>query len=440
MTAKPASAVVESAFLEGMAAPAAMCQLQPYKKRKVPAIDVDGRIVLYASPDSTYAVTKPLFEQAEKSILIGIYDFTAGYVKEWVLSALQRGVAVELMLDVSPTSSGEEADLFRELQDKGVDAVPAPSCTSKIHPTFHHSHEKVIVVDDRWCFVQSGNYSRSSIPRNLVDGGTDADWVHGNRDTGILFDSPELAAFFSKVLRADMKIVTGAAVPAIAAAVPAGPPAPVAAAPKKVPVHRPSKTVTLGNAVRVQPVLTPDNYLDEVEALLASATKSICIEQQYIRTRHAEVRRLLDAIGAARQAHPQLQVRIIVAGPSFGPDPQIAESLADLRADHGLATGKNVRLLNGAYFAHCHNKLVVVDQKITLISSQNWSSTAVATNREAGVIVPNTTVARYFQEIFDADWATAVKAVPAPTPGPLPAVALATGTTIPITLSDYEEV
>ena len=35
----------------------------------------------YASPDSTYAVTKKLLDSAQRSIVIGIYDFRADYMK-----------------------------------------------------------------------------------------------------------------------------------------------------------------------------------------------------------------------------------------------------------------------------------------------------------------------------------------------------------------------
>ena len=53
---------------------------------------------------------------------------------------------------------------------------------------------------------------------------------------------------------------------------------------------------------------------------------------------------------------------------------------------------------------HCHNKLIVIDDDKVLISSQNWSNSAVAKNREAGVIVYDKEITKYFRKIFDADW------------------------------------
>src|SRR5882724_12749320 len=53
------------------------CHLEDYDKVKVPSINAKQEIIAYCSPDSTYAVTKRLFDAAKKSILIGIYDFSA---------------------------------------------------------------------------------------------------------------------------------------------------------------------------------------------------------------------------------------------------------------------------------------------------------------------------------------------------------------------------
>jgi hypothetical protein len=54
------------------------CKLAEYQPiEKVPSFEISGDLIAFASPDSTYAVTKKLLDGAKKSILIGIYDFTA---------------------------------------------------------------------------------------------------------------------------------------------------------------------------------------------------------------------------------------------------------------------------------------------------------------------------------------------------------------------------
>src|SRR5262249_22579632 len=149
-------------------------------------------------------VTKKRMEDARRSIVIGIYDFTASYMKDLLLKAMRRGVKVELMLDLDGRTG--ETELFDELVHFGGKGVPAPSCASDNVHYFASSHEKVIVIDDQWTLVQSGNYTENSIPQNETDGGDPDNFVPGNRDMGVAVQSRELAAFFTKLLRADMKL------------------------------------------------------------------------------------------------------------------------------------------------------------------------------------------------------------------------------------------
>jgi len=51
-----------------------------------------------------------------------------------------------------------------------------------------------------------------------------------------------------------------------------------------------------------------------------------------------------------------------------------------------------------------HNKGIIVDGKAVLVSSANWSPDGVLRNRDAGVIVYDAQVAKYFQDIFLDDW------------------------------------
>src|SRR5262245_33311115 len=120
------------------------CHLETYESIEVPSFTAGDEIIAYCSPDSTYAVTKRLFDQAKKSIIIGIYDFSADYMKELLLDALRRGVKVKLMLDID---SREEQQLFDDLVDAGIEGEPAPSCASHRIHVFSSSHEKVIVID-----------------------------------------------------------------------------------------------------------------------------------------------------------------------------------------------------------------------------------------------------------------------------------------------------
>lgn len=417
------------------------CELGEYKKKKIPAFEVSEEIVAYASPDSTYAVTKRLLDAAKKSILIGIYDFTAPHIKTLVLNALARGVKVTLMLDME---GGAEQRLFDDLVEMGVEGVPAPACTSDRAHYFASCHEKFIVVDGLWTLVQSGNYTNNSIPLNERDGGNPNAFVTGNRDMGLAVKSKPLAAFFTKVLRADIELQLKGSEMALESLPLAEPDVLwVEAAPKKQPSQLfPSKTFALTAPLQVLPVLSPDNYMATLPGVLKAAKKSVLIEQQYIRGSQPNIALLLAALKNAMDANPALDVRIVL-GKIFDADDVKNEeaNLKLLKAKYGLTLGTNIRFINTDRFVHCHNKLIVIDGQQVLVGSQNWSDFAVVKNREASLLLTHKGIAKYFTAIFESDWATAFTKLPkiggARSVGP---AALRQGGYVGVEAADYREV
>lgn len=418
------------------------CTLDDYKKiKKVPSFDVTGDLIAYASPDSTYAVTRRLLDAAKKEIVIGIYDFSADYMKSILLSAMQRGVKVSLMLDID---GKKEEQIFEDLAKFGCKTVPAPSCASKNANFFPSSHEKVIVIDGTWTLVQSGNYSGNSIPFNEKDGGDPAHFVKGNRDMGVAIRSKPLAEFFAKLLRSDMKLELDAAgLEALEARErKKKEPDLVEAVPELLPVQLfPSKTLNPKKPIKLTPVLTPDNYMQVVPGFLESATKSIFIEQQYIRSKQVDIIKLLAAIKKARDTRPGLEVRIIL-GKLFSAEDvtKEKENIANLKKNFGLKLDENIRFIDTKRFVHCHNKLIVVDDEAVLVSSQNWSNTGVGTNREAGVLMRYPDIAKYFSKIFLSDWSTAQKTIPKVGAETISVEKLAKGKFVEVVAADYQEV
>ena len=416
------------------------CKLQGYEKiRNVPTFGVTGDFIAYASPDSTYAVTRRLLDAARKEIVIGIYDFSADYVKEILLNALARGVKVSLMLDID---GRKEEQVFAELRKFGCRAVAAPSCASDHASYFPSSHEKVIVIDGTWTLVQSGNYSKNSIPFNELDGGDAERFVRGNRDTGVAIRSKPLAEFFAKLLRGDMKLELDAAGAEAAPRRRKREPDLVEAVPRLLPAQLfKSRTFNPPRRVRVTPVLSPDNYMLVVPGLLASATRSIYIEQQYIRSAQSEIAKLLAAIKSARDRNPALDVRIILGKLFDAGDVRKEEAnVANLGRNFGLKLGENVRYIDTKRFVHCHNKLIIVDEQAALVGSQNWSNTGVGSNREAGVLMRYPDIARYYAAIFESDWSTAQRKIPRAGGGAVTPEKLAAGNFVEVAAADYQEV
>jgi phosphatidylserine/phosphatidylglycerophosphate/cardiolipin synthase-like enzyme len=400
------------------------CKLLDYSKKaikKIEPFDISEEMIAYASPDSTYAVTKRLMDAAKKSIRIGIYDFTAGYMKDILLNAMHRGVKVTLMLDLDG-ATGEDK-IFDDLGKFGCRTVAAPSCATRHKkPFFRSSHEKFIIIDNQWVLVQSGNYSKASIPLNEKDGGDKEHFVKGNRDMGVAIRSAALCAFFSKVLDKDVKLELGeGALESVEAArrERAGVDL-IEAVPKLLPTKLfPSKSFKPASPVSILPILTPDNYMKEIPSFLKEARSSIFIEQQYIHSQDDAVVELLSAIRAAMdvaQAKGKtLDVRIVL-GKVFGGEKGLAKETKNqenIRKRFGLKLGANIRFIDTKRFIHCHNKLIIIDNRSVLISSQNWSNAAVRENREAGLLIRLPEMARYFASIFASDWEVAQKKLPA---------------------------
>lgn len=343
-------------------------------------------------------------DAAKKSICIGIYDFTANYIRDALIGAMERGVVVELMLDLS---GAKEQILFDSLTELGAATLRAPSCDSPRAKYFPVVHQKVIVIDGQWVLVQSGNYSDNSIPINDPA----ANWPKfktGNRDTGIAIESKKIAAFFAKRLAADRKLVIDAklapkAIASLKAMRQDG--ALFLAKPKKAPTTKFKPEAFAAKNVVVQPVLTPDNYLPTMEALLEGATRSVRIEQQYIWSWQSKVQVLIQALARAQAKHPKLVIEIVL-GKAFKDEDEkkFDKALDRLQQDLGLNRTEHVRFINQDMFTHCHNKMILIDDAIAVISSQNWSDTAVDTNREAGLIVYDKAVCGYFRKLFDHDF------------------------------------
>ena len=52
----------------------------------------------------------------------------------------------------------------------------------------------------------------------------------------------------------------------------------------------------------------------------------------------------------------------------------------------------------------CHNKTIIVDRKVVMFGSHNWSNEGVKTNRDASLIFDDEEIANYLADVYDYDW------------------------------------
>jgi phosphatidylserine/phosphatidylglycerophosphate/cardiolipin synthase-like enzyme len=145
--------------------------------------------------------------------------------------------------------------------------------------------------------------------------------------------------------------------------------------------------------MKVQPILTPDNYADLILALINSAKKSFYMQTQYVnysdKPEDTKFAALVAAV--AKKINDGLDVRLIMS------QYETNDKLEQLQ-DAGLDLS-HVRIQ-----ANVHNKGIIVDSKIVAVGSQNWSGDGVLRNRDATVIIYNEDAALYWEAIFIHDW------------------------------------
>ena len=389
-------------------------------KLQLKEVKATVNLVCHASPDAGWPKLYEFIEGIKNRFTFAMYDFTATHI----YSALKGAVdAAQGKLDIchDPKAStarvGEmrEADIMADLKaDLKKRCEIAKAAVGNLYPNAYHI--KVAVRDSKALWISSGNWQGSNQPdadasklsvkeqRKLLAG--------HNREWHVILEHPGIAKIFEKYIRWDMSEaarVQKRGGPPLQLTEPdlllaPDPQTVTRAAPTPVQIFAP--LVLKATKVRIQPLLTPDNYGDFIIPLVTSAKKTLFFQNQYINygPNGGVLDKLVDAM-IDRIKHG-VDVKIILRD---GDTRKMLEALKN----KGFDTG-NIKLLKG-----CHNKGIIVDSKVAVVSSQNWSGDGVQFNRDAGLIMYHPAIAQYFEKIFLYDWnsrahqkATAERAMP----------------------------
>lgn len=58
-------------------------------------------------------------------------------------------------------------------------------------------------------------------------------------------------------------------------------------------------------------------------------------------------------------------------------------------------------------YRRTHSKMVIIDGRIAIVGSPNWSRSAMKYNREIAVVLRDQNVVRRIKNVFDEDWGAA---------------------------------
>jgi hypothetical protein len=373
------------------------------------AITDDMTITCHASPDAGWPTLKSFLEGTKKSLTVGMYDFTSTHIADTVQSVMSKPrLSLNLVLDHPPSKSTRE-----QTDDQTVDDLSSavgnrfsfawalerndPKVATWIYPSAYHI--KVAVRDGTAFWLSSGNWNTSNQPDidPLTDPVAAAPIVkNSDRDWHIIVEHDGLAALYEQYLLNDLKVAAdNQTAPTEMAAVMSS--LAQLAEPEIVMAARVPQTYfapkTIEAKMKIQPILTPDNYVDLILALINSAEKSFYMQTQYINYSDKPENAKFAALAAAvvKKINDGLDVRLIMSQ---------YETTDKLE----LLQGAGIDLSHVRIQANVHNKGIVVDSQVVALGSQNWSGDGVLRNRDATLVIYNEEAARYWEQIFVHDW------------------------------------
>ncbi|MHA1169281.1 MAG: phospholipase D-like domain-containing protein, partial [Candidatus Hodarchaeales archaeon] len=152
------------------------------------------------------------------------------------------------------------------------------------------------------------------------------------------------------------------------------------------------------------PIFTPDNAEDVISAWIDKANDTIDIQNPYFT--------MYDSSDWASDSHPIVRALVDAYGRGVTIRVQINEgSDSDDITSYFDSVGIAVRYMGSSisnpddeYLTDTHNKLVIIDNKVAITSSINFSENAFANNREAGMVIQSSSVAAHFTAVFVSDW------------------------------------
>jgi PLD-like domain len=418
---------------EAVEAPAAM---QAYKrdlsdpKFNLDPITDNTTLTLHVSPEAGWRELSKFFEGDDYDrITIGMYNFTAPHIIEAVRAAVEPHIRqMTLTLDRKSDDIGgatkaddwpEEKVMKTLKHDAGDRFKWTPASVSGPGRLFATSyHIKVAVLSgrgergsggalrDKRFWLSSGNWASSNQAPlddqdHPLEALTWADVRKYDRDWHAIVVNEKLARVFRNHIEqdfADCEALAGEE--AVAPVLPdlIVPEDYFLEAPRTVRDYKPFPPKVITGRVKVQPVLTPDNYPDVVLPLIKSAEDSVLFINQSFDIKEdpnqipEHYRRLLDALLDRQKKIGD--VRIIFRS-GFGKERDVFRNAVEFGFDKN-----RIR-----FFGTCHTKGIVVDKKRVLLGSQNWTGAGTKPNRDASLLIESEEAAKYFADIFEFDWA-----------------------------------
>ena len=375
-------------------------------------------ITCHVSPDAGWKVLQPFLEGTDRKLHLGMYDFTAPHIYRTARTLLKDSTvewqqtlgpkeALPTEDDVDSTKADDkpESSIVRGLKRVASDRFGNAFAHVGSGKTFASAyHIKVAVRDDRAFWLSSGNWQSSNQPDiDFFDANADRQLISRfNREWHVVCENPQLAKRFQVFLDHDFETASteeeAALIPEVMPAllVPVDEILEEERGAVGIEVFAPQKfSFSAQNPLTVQPILTPDNYLEVVLEFLRNKPKRTLYFQNQslnpILSPTPEYKELMKLL-AKYSKDPNLDARFIFR--NIGPIRKKIESLQ--------AAGFNMSRVH--HQAGCHTKGIIVDSETILLGSHNVTNQGVQVNRDASLLIHHEGIAKYYEKVFLHDW------------------------------------
>jgi hypothetical protein len=282
--------------------------------------------------------------------------------------------------------------------------------TSKAGPRrFKYDHAKYAVIDGDSLLIGSENYSPTGTP---VPG------TQGNRGWEVWIQDPALNKIFGTMFQDDSNLKYGDMLDLTGGDSAAAAELDTTRKPRPTPPgggnESPGQSLSLN---RVEAFRSPDTSLNGLVTLIQSAKSTLDIEQMTFESVWDNGSRsspVFDAVVAA--AKRGVKVRVLlndesVFGGGDGDNPATdtisaskPKNVPTVQAFTKLRIPARIANLKAMGVKIIHNKGVVIDGHLTLISSINWGENSITHNRETAVVLDSADAFNFYENLFNEDW------------------------------------
>jgi hypothetical protein len=379
-------------------------------------VNENMELTLHLGPEEGWAHLKPFIAATKRNFVVGMYDFTAPHIVAAVTNSLGASAKMILTLQQyesldSPAKANDipDADTVAALDEAlGGRFTHAWASVKGPKRLFDRSyHIKVAARDQRQVWLSSGSWQSSNQPDTMTLGLSQADLLRRyNREWHVIANNATLAKLFHTHLEQDRKDAAKRwaedeeeapfAQEELLAPLEdlQDPSALDEGSEEGVGAATAFPAETLKGVIRVQPLLSPDNFAEHAVALVKSARKRLLFQNQSLNI----------PASVADPAFDELVEALLEKQRSLSDVRIILRRIGDIQNTLEKLQSRGFDMSRIRIDDKCHTKGLIVDNKAVMVGSHNWTPGGVSYNRDASLIIFDKRAVAYFEKAFEFDW------------------------------------